>query len=133
MGSGFDYADTFTTLTNAVALTQGGTIVDTSAAVDLDGKASMAVSVEAVYSDHAKAGAGLSVSVLRNIDNTNYEDNNSGALNFEMPFVQNTTVRKGFAISVGDFDKIKIRLDWGNTTSSSSVTVTVRYKLSDIV
>jgi len=130
--TGIDWAASHTVLTNAVVLTTGGTILDTSAAVDLDLKASAEITIDATYSDHARATAGLKVSVLRDIDGTNFEDGNSGAMQFEMPFVQNTTVRKGFSISAADFAKFKIRLDWGNTTASSNVTVTVRYKLSDI-
>lgn len=129
--SGFDWGS-HSVLTNAVVLTTGGTILDTSDAVDLDLKAACEISIDATYSNHAKATGGLRVTVLRDIDGTNYEDENSGAFSFEMPFVQNDQVLKGFSISPADFSKFKIRLDWLNTTASSNVTATVRYKTADI-
>lgn len=129
--SGIDWS-AHTTLINNVTLTQGGTIYNVSDAVDLDMKAACEISIDAAYSDHAKATGGLRVSVLRDIDGTNYEDENSKAMQFEMPFVQNDSVLKAFSISAADFSKFKIRIDWDNTTSSSSVDVTVRYKTGDI-
>jgi hypothetical protein len=129
--TGFDWGS-WSVLTNAVVLTTGGTILNTSAAVALDLKAACEISIDAAFSNHARATGGLNVSALRDIDGTNYEDGNSGALKFEQPFVQATTVKKSFSISPGDFGSFKIRLDWLNTTASSNVTVTVRYRLADI-
>ena len=122
----------WTVLQNAVVLTQGGTIVATSDAVSLDMKAGCEYSVVATYSDDAKATAGLSVSILRDVDGTNYQVAADLPQGVEMVFTQNAArsfVDSICGMLVGSF---KLYLAWGNTTAGSVVTVTTRYRTCDV-
>lgn len=130
--TGFKFDAGWTALDAAITLTQGGTITDQSAEVDCDGKASVIFSIDSDYSNHAKATAGLSISILRDVDETVYESANGASVNFEMPFTQNATERKTFALDVSKFKKIVLVQDWGNTTGSSAVTTATAYQFSDI-
>ena len=130
--TGFKWAAAWTVLDAAIVLTQGGTITDQSAEIDCDGKSSILISVDTDYSNHAKATAGLSISILRDVDDTVYESANGAAVKFEMPFTQNATERKTFALDVSKFEKIVLVQDWGNTTGSSVATTATAYKFSDI-
>lgn len=113
-------------------LTQGGTDTDTSAAIDLDIKAAIEISIDADYSDHAKATGGLFVYILRDINGTDYETEADNPWGFEMAFVQNGTRRRTFVLSGADFSRFKIFLDWDNSTSSAAVTVATKYQKSTI-
>jgi len=118
-------------------LTTGGTITDTSDAIDLDVKASIEISIDADYSDHAKATGGLKVYILRDVNGTDYEidpvtDSNSKPWGFEMAFSQNATIRKTFTLYGIDFSRFKIFLHWANTTSSSNVAIVTNYQKSTI-
>lgn len=113
-------------------LTQGGTDTDTSDAIDLDVKASIEITIDADYSDHAKATGGLFVFILRDINGTDYESEADNPLGFEMPFVQNGTRRRSFVLQGIDFSRFKIHLDWDNSTANSAVTVVTNYQKSDI-
>ena len=130
--TGFNWEAAWTVLDAAITLTAGGTITDQSAEIDCDNKASIKISIDSDYSDHAKATAGLSISILRDIDDTVYESAKGASVNFEMPFTQNATERKTFALDVSKFQKIVLVQDWGNTTGSSAVTTATAYKFSTV-
>lgn len=127
--TGYNFADSWTTLQNGVTLTQGGTVEDISSAVSLDGYAGMELAIKAVYSNHAKATAGLSVYFERDANDA-YEDDADGPFGFEMPFTQNATHRR--TVLLGPASNYKVHLVWGNTTSSSAVTVTTSHKKASI-
>ena len=131
--TGYKWPAAWTDLDQAspIVLTQGGTIIDTSIEIDADLKASIMFSIEATYSNHAKATAGLTVSVLKETA-SGYEDADDQPWEFEMPFTQNGLNSRAFALSVSGLHKIKLRLNWGNTTGGSNVSVATSYKLSDI-
>jgi len=105
---------------------------DTSAAIDLDVKASIEISIDADYSNHAKATGGLFVYILRDINGTDYESEADGPWGFEMDFLQAGTRRRTFVLSGIDFSRFKIFLDWDNSTASSAVTVATKYQKSSI-
>lgn len=127
--TGFNFEDTWTVLQNAVALTQGGTTEDVSSAIAMDGKAGVEIAIKAVYSNHAKATAGLKVYFERDANDA-YEDDADGPMGFEMPFTQNSTHRR--TVLLGPASNYKVHLVWGNTTASSSVTVTTSYKRASV-
>lgn len=127
--TGFNFEDSFTTLQDEVTLTQGGTTEDTSSAIAMDGKAGVEVAIKAVYSNHAKATAGLKVYFCRDANDA-YEVAGDGPMGFEMPFTQNDTHRR--TVFLGPASNYKIHLVWGNTTSSSAVTVTTSYKKATV-
>jgi len=118
-------------------LTTGGTVTDTSDAIDLDVKSSIEISIDADYSNHAKATGGLRVYILRDVNGTDFEidpvaDSNSVPWGFEMPFSQNGTIRRTFTLYGVDISRFKIFLHWANTTASSNVAVVTSYQKSDI-
>jgi len=115
-----------------VTLTTAGTITDTSDAVDLDIKSACEVSIDADYSDHAKATGGLSVYVARDINDTDYEVVADGAWGFEMPFTQAGTHRRAFAVDPGQIGKFKIITVWANTTGSSNVAYTIKVRTASV-
>ena len=128
----YKWNDSWTTIQNGVVLTQGGTTTDLSSEVDVDNHAEILLSVTAVYSNHAKATAGLSIYIRRDVDDTNYETVEGAAVAFEMPFEQNATQYKAISFSVANFDQFKVYACWGNTTASSAVTVTTRWKYANM-
>jgi len=130
--TGYNWDANWTVLDAAIALTQGGTITDTSAEIDLDGKAACLISIDTDYSNHAKATSGLTISILRDVDDTVYESLNGAALRFEMPFTQNATERKTIFLSGEQFQKFVLQQDWGNTTGSSVATTATAYKFATI-
>jgi len=127
--TGYNFEDTWTTLQNAVVLTQGGTVEDISSAVSMDGKAGIEIAVKAVYSNHAKATAGLMVYIERDANDA-YEDDADAPFGWEMIFTQNGTNRQ--TVFFGPASNLKVHLKWGNTTASSSVTVTTSYKRATV-
>ena len=130
--TGFSWDVGWTVIDAAITLTQGATITDQSAEIDCDGKAAIMISIDSDYSAHAKATAGLSITIKRDIDDTVYESDDGAALTFEMPFTQSDTERKSFALDVSKFQKIVLVQDWGNTTASSSVTTATAYKFATV-
>lgn len=130
--TGYNWDTNWTVVDAAIALTTGGTVTDLSAALDLHGKAACLISFDTDYSNHAKATAGLQVSIKRDVDGTNYESDNGAALAFEMPFTQNATERKTIFLSAAQFQKFKIQLDWGNTTASAVATTATAIKYATI-
>ena len=130
--TGYNWAANWTVLDAAIALTQGGTIADTSAEIDCNGKAAILISIDTDYSNHAKATAGLSIGIRRDVDDTVYESTDAMAIKFEMPFSQNSTVRKTIALDCSQFQKIVLQQDWGNTTGSSVATTATAYKFATV-
>jgi len=115
----------------AVALTVGGTILEISDAIDLDGKAACEVSIEATYSDHAKATGGLEIAILGECNGTYQVQADIGA-GFEMVFTQNDTRRERFPVDPKQFGTLKIMHDWNNTTTDGVVTITTRYRTATV-
>jgi len=130
--TGYNWDANWTVIDAATVLTQGGTITDQSDEIDLDGKAACLISIDTDYSDHAKATAGLSIKIKRDIDDTVYESADGAAVNFEMPFTQNGTERKTFFLSAQQFQKFVLVQDWGNTTASSVATTATAIKYATI-
>ena len=130
--TGYNWEASWTVLDAAIALTVAGTITDQSAEIDCDGKAAILISIDTDYSDHAKATAGLKISILRDIDDTVYESANGASVVFEMPFTQNATERKTIALDCSQFQKIVLVQDWGNTTGSAVATTATAYKFATV-
>ena len=130
--TGYNWDANWTVMDAAIALTTGGTITDQSDEIDLDGKAACLISIDTDYSNHAKATAGLKVSIKRDVDDTVYESANGASVVFEMPFAQNGTERKTFFLSAEQFQKFVLVLDWGNTTASSVATTATAIKYATI-
>ena len=130
--TGFNWEANWTVLDAAIALTQGATITDTSAEIDCDGKASIMISIDTDYSNHAKATGGLVITLLRDVDDTVYESVNGAAVTFEMPFTQNSTERKTIVVDCSKIQKFVLRQDWNNTTGSSVATSATAYKFSTV-
>ena len=130
--TGYNWDANWTVIDASIALTQGGTIQDISAEQDLDGKAACLISFDTDYSDHAKATAGLSIKIRRDVDDTVWESDNGAAVEFEMPFTQNATERKTIFLSGEQFQKFVIQQDWGNTTGSSVATTATAIKYATI-
>ena len=130
--TGYNWDAAWTPIDASIALTVAGTITDQSAEIDLDGKAACLISIDTDYSNHAKATAGLSITIKRDIDDTVYESANGAALSFEMPFTQNATERKTFFLSAQQFQKFVLVQDWGNTTGSAVATTATAIKYATI-
>lgn len=130
--TGYNWDADWSVIDAAIVLTTGGTITDQSAEIDLDGKAACLISIDTDYSDHAKATAGLSISIKRDVDDTVYESSNGAAVKFEMPFTQNATERKVFFLSAQQFQKFVLTLDWANTTESAVATTATAIKYATI-
>lgn len=113
-------------------LTQGGTVADTSAEISTDGKAGFEVSIDVDYSNHALSGTGLQVFILRDIDETVFEADGDGSFGFEMPFTQNGTHRRAFAVLPSEVSKFKILLKWSNATASSVATIATATRAATI-
>jgi hypothetical protein len=131
--SGFNWEVNWTVLDAAIVLTTAGTITDTSAAIDCDGKAAIMISFDTDYSNHVKATGGLGISILREIAAAVFETVDSAAVPFEMVFAQNSTVRKAIALDCSQFHKLAVRQDWDNTTASSNSTTATAYKFATIL
>ena len=113
-------------------MTVAGTITDSSAALDLDGKAACLISIDTDYSDHAKATAGLSIYIIREAGDGTYETVLDGAWGFEMKFTQNNTNRRVFFLSAAEYQKFKIHQVWGNTTGSAVATTQTDIKYATV-
>jgi hypothetical protein len=130
--TGYNWDAGWTAIDAAILLDQSGTTEDTSAVIDCDGKAACEISIDADYSNHAKATGGLFVYILRDIDGTSYETEDDEPWGFEMPFLQAGTRRRTFSIDVSQISEFKILLDWDNSTASSQVTVATGKKYATI-
>jgi hypothetical protein len=130
--TGYNWDASWTAIDAAIVLTQGGATTDTSAEIDLDGKAACLISIDTDYSDHAKATGGLFVYLLRETGDDSDEVEADNPWGFEMPFTQNGTNRRVFPISAADFQKFKIHLDWDNSTGSSVATTRTDIKYATI-
>ena len=105
--TGHNWEAAWNVIDAAIALTNGGTVADTSAAVSLDGKAGCIVSIDTDYSDHALSGTGLQVFILADINGTAYEADGDGPWGFEMPFTQAGTHRRAFAVLPAEVNSFK--------------------------
>jgi len=127
-GTGYDWDAAWTVDAAATVLTTGGTIVYTSAsAISTDSKAACEVSIDADYSDHAKATGGLFVYILKDINATAYEGILDLPWGFEMPWTINATNRRSFSVDCSKVNSFKIYLWRKNTTASSVATVATSY------
>jgi hypothetical protein len=115
----------------AVVLTTGGTILELSDAIDLDNKAACEVSIAATYSNHAKATGGLEVGILRESNGT-YQAQADIVAGWEMVFTQNATRLEVVSVDPKYMGTFKVMHDWNNTTASSNVTITTRYRTATI-
>ena len=115
----------------AETLTTGGTILLTTDAIDLDGKAACLVSIAVTYSDHVKATGGLEVAILDDANGT-YQAQADIGTGFEMIFTQNTTRLLVIEVDPKYHQLFKIMCDWNNTTGSSTATITIQYKTATI-
>lgn len=130
--TGYNWDAAWTAIDAAIVLTQGGTVIDNSATLDLDGKAACLISIDTDYSDHAKATGGLSVFIVREVGDGNFEVEADGPWGFEMVFTQNATNRKVFFLDAGQWQKFQIHLDWDNSTGSSVATTKTDIKYATI-
>ena len=130
--TGFNWDAAWTAIDAAIALTQGATVTDISAQIDLDGKAGCLISIDTDYSDHVKATGGLFVYILRETGDGSDEAEADGPWGFEMPFTQNGTNRRVFFISAAQFQKFKLHLDWDNSTGSAVATTRTDIKYATI-
>lgn len=115
----------------AVVLTTAGTILEISDAIDLDGKAACEVSIEATYSNHAKATGGLEIAILGECNGT-YQVQADIGFGSEMIFTQAATNRDHISVDPQQYGTFKIMHNWNNTTASSNVTITTRYRTATI-
>jgi len=129
--TGYNWGEWIQCGVEAVVLTTGGTILEVSDEIDLDGKAACEVSVAATYSNHAKATGGLEVGVLRDSNGTwqAQADIGNGP---EMIFTQAATRLEVFSVDPQQIGKFKVMHDWNNTTASSNVTITTRYRTATV-
>lgn len=130
--TGFNWEADWTVLDAEIVLTVGGTITDQSAEIDCDGKSSIMISIDTDYSDHAKATGGLTITLLRDVDDTVYESANGAAITFEMPFTQNATERKTIVVDCSKIQKFVLVQDWLNTTANGVATTATAYKFSTV-
>lgn len=124
--TGNKFAASWTVLQNGVVLTQGGTTENIGGPISMGINNGVEIAIKAVYSNHAKATAGLKVYFERDANDA-YEDAADGPPGFEMPFTQNGTHR--VTKFLGPASSYKVHLVWANTTASSAVTVTTSYKI----
>lgn len=130
--TGYNWDAAWSAIDAAIVLTQGGTIIDNSATLDLDGKAACLISIDTDYSNHVKATGGLSVFIVREVGDGNFEVEADGPWGFEMVFTQNNTNRKVFFLSAAQWQKFQIHLDWDNSTGSSVATTKTDIKYATI-
>jgi hypothetical protein len=130
--TGQDWDAAWTEIDAAIALTTGGTVQDTSAAQSNDLKSACEISIDTDYSNHAQATGGLLVYIFRDINGTDYETFGDGGWAFEMPFTQNGTNRRSFAVPTDITSSFKIGLEWLNTTGSSVATTRTAIRQADI-
>ncbi len=130
--TGYNWDAAWSPIDAAIVLTQGGTTTDSSATLDLDGKAAALISIDADYSDDAKATGGLFVYIFRETGDGSFEAEIDAPWGFEMPFVQNGVGRVTFQLSASQFQKFKVFLDWDNSTGGAVVTVRTDIKYATI-
>ena len=129
--TGYNWDANWTPIDAAIELTQDER-QHTSAERDLDGKAACLISFDTDYSDDVKATSGLTISILRDVDDTVYESTKGAAVQFVMPWAQGGTERKTIFLSAEAFQKFVIRQDWDNTTGSSTATTATAIKYATI-
>ena len=130
--TGYDWP-AWSAIDAAIVLTQGGTVTDFSAVKTMDIKASCRISIDADYSNHAKATGGLFIFIVNEAgDATNYEADADKPWGFEMEFTQNGTNRRVFWLSGMQYNKFKLFMRWDNSTASSAVTIRTDLMFSDV-
>lgn len=130
--TGHDWDSDFTAIDASIVLTTGGTVQDTSAVQDNDVKSGCEISIDADYSNHAKATGGLKIYIFRRIKGSTYEGFSDAGWLFEMTFAQNGTRRRTFSVPPDMTSKFKVGLEWLNTTGGSNVTVATAISQADI-
>jgi len=115
----------------AEVLTTAGTILLTTDAIDLDGKAACLVAIAVTYSDHVKATGGLEVAILDDVNGTYQEQLDIGT-GFEMIFTQADIRYLNISVDPKYHQLFKIMCDWNNTTGNSTATITIQYKTATI-
>lgn len=122
----------WTTIDAAMVLTEGVKTTDLSDEVDAGDHIHALLSIDADYSNDVLATTGLSVTILHDVNGTDYETEQGASTKIAIPFTQNGREAKVIRLSVGEFEKFKIQLDWGNTTAGSIVTVATMIKYADM-
>lgn len=107
---------------NASTVTDGSSAT-TSSAISNDTKSATEVSITVAYG--ATANEGIVVTVLRDVDGTNFEAVADLPWGMAMPFDISTTFRRTFTISAEKVSSFKVRV---SNDSGASVTVSVKYK-----
>ena len=131
--TGYNWDAGWTEVVAATAQQEGeASVVYTSAALSLDGKAACEISIDTDYSAHALSGTGLVVMICRELGTGDYEDpvnNTDVPWQFEMVHTNNGTNRKVFALSASQFNDFKIHLSWENATTDAVATtdIDIRY------
>ena len=104
----------------------GDTLTETGDDTSLDGKGGCEVSIALVAGAGTIDVDGVTIHVLGNIDDTNFEDTtNSGAWAFNITPVESNTVYKRFSISPQAYGDFKLAVE---NQSGQSITVTVKYR-----
>ena len=116
----------------AIVLTQGGTVTDTSATIDLGTASGCEISIDTDYSAHALATAGLGIYILRTVDDTDFEDIADNPWGFEMVHTNAGTNRRVFSVAPAMVSKFQLLQVWGNTTGSSVATTATAYRVADV-
>ena len=130
--TGFNWDASWTAIDAAVVQQEGeASASDSSATIDLDGKAACLISIDSDYGDFAKVTGGLKVYIARETGDGSFETVNS-AWGFEMPFVQAGTRRKVFFLDASQFQKFQLLLVWANTTTDATVTSRTDIKYATI-
>jgi len=73
----------------------------------------------------------LEIGILRDSNGTWQAQADIGA-GFEMIFTQNATRLEVFSVDPQQTGKFKVMHDWNNTTASSNVTITTRYRTATV-
>ena len=94
----------------------------TSAAISNDGKLATEVAITIAYG--ATATTGVVVSILRDVDGTNYEVAADLPWRFSLPFTVSTTHRRTITVP-GDIARFKVMV---SNDSGASVTADVDYR-----
>ena len=129
--TGYDWP-AWSAIDAAIVLTQGGTVTDFSAVKTMDIKASCRISIDADYSNHAKATGGLFIFIVNETGDGSYEADADNPWGFEMEFTQSGTNRKVFYLSGLQYNKFKLFMRWDNSTASSVATIRTDLMFSDV-
>ncbi|QNN24350.1 hypothetical protein HED60_19420 [Planctomycetales bacterium ZRK34] len=121
----FNWADSWTLLSTLGISDQGSL---SSAAISNDGKIASEVSVTLTYGSTATEGA--KVYIIRDIDGTNYEQEQDLPYGFSMPYSTSTTYRRAFTVRGDEASSFKILV---TNDTGDSITAVVRTRQIDSV